>query len=397
MFSLSLHCVAAFALAPSVFAAPGTGSNLAPVGSVGGPSRALSEEEATAWLAGRELFERSWTEQQGLGAPSFNAQSCAACHKDPVVGGASGNQLNVIGIHRQPGYGKPRMELVCGNGPRPESIDQQARLKEFRAHVAENGRGQVLFIETQAPTILGLGLLEAIPVEEILSREDPGDLDHDGIRGIARRIKVGTTEEIGRFGWKARTPHLTDFVCMALAGEVGLTAPDQGRGFGLAEDADSTQDPELSQEHFDTLAFFVGHLAAPRHDDDAMTYQAQLGEKLFEQAACSKCHVPVLNGADGPVQLYSDLLLHEVLPSPARGKRIEIIRSSRRVELEPPGFRTPPLWGVRETAPYLHDGRAATLLDAIRAHEGEASASRERFEGLEEIDQQALIAFVESL
>ena len=44
--------------------------------------RFLSPLDHRYWLANRDLFERSWTEEQGLGAPAFNAQSCAACHKD---------------------------------------------------------------------------------------------------------------------------------------------------------------------------------------------------------------------------------------------------------------------------------------------------------------------------
>jgi hypothetical protein len=409
MFSPSLRWVAALVfIAPTLLAALEESPDRASLeslamstGSVGSPPRALTEGEATNWLKGRELFERSWTEQQGLGAPGFNAQSCAACHKDPVVGGASGNDLNVVGFHGMPGYTQSSLVMTCG-GRRPDSVDQQARMRSMRDRAKEKGPAFIPFTETQAPSILGLGLIETISDELILSREDPDDLDHDGIRGVARQVKVGAREEVGRFGWKARTPNLTDFVCMALGGEVGITAPDQGRGFGLAKDGDSTDDPELSQEHFDALAFYVRHLAAPQVDD-SLSYQAQIGERLFEEAACSKCHVPVLEGTDGPVELYSDLLLHEVLPAlefeTKQQKAISRFQHSRHGgrEPEPPGFRTPPLWGVSETAPYMHDGRSATLLDAIRAHEGEAKASREHFESLEEVDQQALVAFLESL
>jgi hypothetical protein len=42
-------------------------------------------------------------------------------------------------------------------------------------------------------------------------------------------------------------------------------------------------------------------------------------------------------------------------------------------------WRTPPLWGCRDSAPYLHEGRAATLSDAIQQHGGEAAESQNRF------------------
>ena len=46
---------------------------------------------------------------------------------------------------------------------------------------------------------------------------------------------------------------------------------------------------------------------------------------------------------------------------------------------------------------YLHDGRAATLDAAIRAHGGEAAAARSRYEALPDADKQALVAFLEGL
>ncbi|TMB09207.1 MAG: hypothetical protein E6J66_15290, partial [Deltaproteobacteria bacterium] len=33
-------------------------------------------------------------------------------------------------------------------------------------------------------------------------------------------------------------------------------------------------------------------------------------------------------------------------------------------------MRTQPLWGLRTQANMLHDGRATTINDAIRAHDG---------------------------
>ena len=45
-------------------------------------------------------------------------------------------------------------------------------------------------------------------------------------------------------------------------------------------------------------------------------------------------------------------------------------------------FLTENLWGVGSTAPYLHDGRATTLTEAILEHGGEAQASRDAFAAL---------------
>jgi CxxC motif-containing protein (DUF1111 family) len=60
-------------------------------------------------------------------------------------------------------------------------------------------------------------------------------------------------------------------------------------------------------------------------------------------------------------------------------------------------FRTQPLWGVSATGPYLYDGRASTLDEAIVAHGGEAERSRDDYISLSSEERDALIAFLESL
>ena len=104
---------------------------------------------------------------------------------------------------------------------------------------------------------------------------------------------------------------------------------------------------------------------------------------------CSDCHIPALAGPDGPVEAYSDFLLHEMLPPGSPG-----IEDGTASMLE---FRTAPLWGLALTGPYMHDGLSTTLDDAIRAHAGEASASRDAFVALTEAEQASVLAFLESL
>ena len=126
----------------------------------------------------------------------------------------------------------------------------------------------------------------------------------------------------------------------------------------------------------------------PRAQADAPE-QAQRGEELFSSIGCADCHTPSLEGADGPVYLYSDLLLHEILAADMQG--IEDASANVRE------FRTAPLWGLRLSAPYLHDGRADTIADAIVGHAGEADATRARFLDLSDADRAALVTFLETL
>lgn len=88
------------------------------------------------------------------------------------------------------------------------------------------------------------------------------------------------------------------------------------------------------------------------------------------------------------VALYSDLLLHDVSPS---GAPLVSEPGAGRM------FRTAPLWGVSQTPPYMHDGRAQTLRDAVLAHDGEATKARDAFKAADAAQQAAVIAFLNSL
>ena len=88
------------------------------------------------------------------------------------------------------------------------------------------------------------------------------------------------------------------------------------------------------------------------------------------------------------VNAYTDLLLHDMGPELA-----DICLGLAT----PSEFRTEPLMGLRLSEKFLHDGRAETLEQAIRLHDGEAKASRERFGALAEADRQALLEFLKSL
>jgi CxxC motif-containing protein (DUF1111 family) len=64
---------------------------------------------------------------------------------------------------------------------------------------------------------------------------------------------------------------------------------------------------------------------------------------------------------------------------------------------QPGEWRTPPLWGVADSAPYLHDGRAATLEEAIRMHAGQGKRAAQRFNALSQAEQQQLVGFLKTL
>jgi len=90
-----------------------------------------------------------------------------------------------------------------------------------------------------------------------------------------------------------------------------------------------------------------------------------------------------------PVMLYSDLKRHEMGPELA--EPVDQTGTGASV------FLTRPLWGVGSTAPYLHDGRATTLAEAILAHGGESKKSRDAFGALSEYERGDVIEFLKNL
>lgn len=89
------------------------------------------------------------------------------------------------------------------------------------------------------------------------------------------------------------------------------------------------------------------------------------------------------------VALYSDLKRHNMGPELAEPVAEGGVAANM--------FLTQELWGVASTAPYLHDGRATTLPDAIAAHGGEAANARDDFAKASDADRAALIAFLDNL
>jgi len=338
----------------------------------GSPTGLQSEADLELWLAGRALFDRDVPLGEGLG-PYFNGDSCRACHFDPVIGGAGPMDVNVMrhgtrdddDAFMGPEYGTILAKLSRPDLPRREATS---------AHNT--------FEPRQTPTTFGLGLIESIADDDILALADPDDLDGDGIRGVAHVLDDG---RIGRFGWKSSVPNVAEFTRDALSNEVGLTVPPvDGLSFGFLSDDDDAPDPEVSLEDQDALIYYLQHLAAP-----LPAAQVPGGLELFEEVGCGDCHVPELPGAQGPVPLFSDLLLHDVAADSYFGVPDGL--ADERM------FRTPPLWGIRDTAPYMHDGEAQTIEASILAHDGEAAAVRDVFESLSLGDRELLLSFLGSI
>lgn len=349
-----------------------TNSQPPDAGELGGPLPNLNEEELALWTQGRKLFDRDMHLSEGLG-PLFNGDSCRACHFEPTQGGAGPLGVNVVhhGTRSDdefdlPDSGRTILAKLASPGLPREEAPEEHNVFETR----------------QTPALYGMGLIEQIPVESIEALADPDDADGDGIHGDVRFLEDG---RLGRFGWKANVPTTHEFVRDALTQEMGGTVPaEEGQIFGTQTDEDEFADPEFNVDQIAALAFYISRLAPPTPQRDEPE-----GSALFDDIGCAACHVPSLDSPAGPVNLYSDLLLHDVAPEGYNGVEDGPIDGRH--------YRTPPLWGMSGTAPYMHDGAATTAEDAIAAHHGEATASRQAYEALSSDERAALLRFLESL
>ena len=87
----------------------------------------------------------------------------------------------------------------------------------------------------------------------------------------------------------------------------------------------------------------------------------------------------------------------------------QLVVDGRPVTVDRAVFMTPELWGVGSTGPWMHDGRAASLDEAILLHgvddppaagdpdRSEAQESRARFAALGANDREAVVTFLRSL
>ncbi|HLY39164.1 MAG TPA: di-heme oxidoredictase family protein [Candidatus Binatia bacterium] len=349
----------------------------------------LTPAERILFDQGRIRFQTRETVATGLG-PVFNADSCVACHRDPAPGGASATFVVRFGRTQHSGEFDPMTEFggpvlqangitVDGCSVAGEVIPPEATIRTRR----------------KTPPLFGLGLVDTIPDREILRLADPDDANHDGIAG--RVNFVGS--RVGRFGWKAQIVTLRQFAANAYANEIGITSPDLPNELnpqGGPVVCDTVPDPEDDGTRIDAVTRFV-LLLAPLPRPHA-TAAARAGRVVFRRIGCEACHTkrlragpthPVAAVRGKRVPLYSDLLLHDLGPALGDGMPQGFAG--------PNDFRTAPLWGVRASAPYLHDGRAATLEEAILAHAGEADAARVRFTDLSPTARAALIAFLDTL
>lgn len=251
----------------------------------------------------------------------------------------------------------------------------------------------------------GLGLLDAVTEQTILSYADENDANGDGISGKANYVYDQAQDKVvlGRFGWKASQPSLIQQSAAAANGDMGITSiyfPDEASK-GQTQDV-AAHDPELNADQLNALTVYLQTLAPPARRN-ASDGTVQKGKSLFIQSQCSACHIPKIQTGTSSfseltnqtIRPYTDLLLHDMGDGLADGRPDFKASGSE--------WRTAPLWGIGLTqvvnghTNFLHDGRARNLTEAILWHGGEAEKSKQTFLKMSVSDRNVLLKFLNSL
>jgi len=409
-------------------------------------ARAADDQPADdVLMRGAGLFAREWlpVDPKGSGGdglgPVYNETSCIACHHQGGPGGAGPTSTNVeiltararagrsnaaaelhpglrtsrsVVLHRfgvDPEYKRWRLRLLGNDhlADMVESVDTEIQQVQQLIDPVSGGFAPgltgdalitrlTLLAHRNPPGLFGAGRIDAVSDEALLAAEQEKFPDFPEVRGRANRLKDG---RLGRFGWKAETSNLREFVLSACANELGLEVPGHHQAASPLEPEAKAKGLDLTQQDCDALVAYVRHLPAPTTGKTTGPRESPAvaeGRSLFEAAGCAACHRPRLGGTDG---IYSDLLLHDMGPALSDSGSYYGIseRDSSKDFVKSQEWRTPPLWGVRDSGPYLHDGRAKNLEEAVALHGGQSATSARRFFKLLPEERLRVQAFLRSL
>jgi len=364
----------------------------------GDPLPGLTHTQKLDFDEGLDEFSEIETVEEGLG-PVFNEASCATCHVGPgtAIGGSNDRLETRFGkitdghFDGMSSAGGSLIQdhsigFVAGHEYKPETVPAEATIVALR----------------RTTPLFGLGLVDAVPDVDFIALAASEALRDVGTAGrvsmVSDPVHGGTA--VGKFGWKAQVPSLMVFSADAYLNEMGITSPlfpNENCPSGNCDDLYWNPVPTINDDGHAVIAFnnFLTMLDAPPRGK--ISGEVVSGEKIFGSIGCDSCHVPDMKTGSSdipalrhrPFHPYSDFLLHDMGPLLGDG-----IAQGSAGALE---MRTAPLWGLRVVTKFLHDGRAATIEDAILKHEGQGSAARDRFEGLSADAKSELLAFLNSL
>lgn len=405
--------------------------------------------------AGLAIFAKPFNTLDGFGDGPLNPDDTTSPGGRPTLGG-NGSFLRINGLDAQSCFEchsvvsnktVPATLGVGGVGSavtnaliKPTYIDP-ADLDDLDGDATFNGR------VANPPFIFGSGGVELLGVEmtadlqrlRAVAVENPGtpvELETKGVSFGRITADAGGTIDTSElegidadlvvkpFGRKGEFATTREFDVGAMEFHFGIQ-PVEVVGENVDADGDLVVDEILIGE---LSALHVFSATMPRPEMRKATASSMRGFRAFRDAGCADCHRPNLDtesrrlplrfpenrlNADEnvyrlidltaaptdfdlneiggvKVPLFADLKRHDMGDALAEDFAAADGKTNRE-------FTTARLWGVADTAPYMHDGRATTLAEAVLMHDGEAKEAREAFEQLPVSTQADVIAFLEIL
>jgi len=359
----------------------------------------------------------------------LDGQSCLECHSI-VSNGTIPPRLGIGGVG-----GSVTNAMI-----KPTAMDP-ADLEDFDSVADFNGRF------ANPPFIFGAGAVELLAIEmtedlhaqrawatqnpgtvvELVSKgvvfgnvvgDALGQVDYSQVEGVDEDLIVRP------FGRKGEFATTRDFDIEAMQFHFGMQ-PVEVFGENTDADGDGVVN-EIMIGELSALHVFVSSM--PRPEQDSATAATVRGFNSFVEVGCASCHIPEMqttrsdlplrfpmtpgdaeanvyfrvdlsknpakfsrNGQGGViVPLFADLKRHDM--GDGLAETFGLASEQRNRE-----FTTARLWGIADTGPYLHDGRATTLTEAILLHGGEAEQVRIDFAGLADVQKEELLDFLRTL
>ena len=357
----------------------------------------LTPAQRLAFDHGSRVFAKIYGIADGLG-PLFNDQSCMACHG---LAAGSSNRINTRFGSSEDGVFDPLVDFG-GSLVQSRGIGTVTTVDGTYRFIGEGPPPEANVTTTRrTPALQGLGLVDAVPDATWLAIAEAELAADPATAGRVNRVfdLAAGSFSVGKFGWKAQIPTLLQASGDALLNEIGITSPgfrDEQCPQGDCLALGFNPVPTLNDDGADAAALtdFMTMLAAPARG--TITSMVSAGEAVFVELGCASCHLPTITTGPSAIAAldrasfhpYSDFLLHDM---GSLGDGIGQGQASGRE------MRTAPLWGLRSATRFLHDSSAVTLEDAIRRHDGQGRASRDRFAALDARRAALLLAFLRSL
>jgi CxxC motif-containing protein (DUF1111 family) len=345
----------------------------------------------------------------GLG-PTFNENSCAACHAQPAAGGSSPAVNPQVALATLDNASNTVPSFISRNGPVREArfistnpADPFAPLDggvhglftiagrsdapgcnlaqpDFTTQLANHN---VIF-RIPTPTF-GAGLIENTP-DAVLEANLAANQSAKAALGIHGKLNhSGNDGTVTRFGWKAQNKSLIIFAGEAYNVEQGVAneefpnerAAVSGCVFNSTpEDSTNITNPDdgvsttgtASKMSSDTVNFaaFMRLTAPPT--PTTHTASELNGQALFNKVGCVLCHSSSLTTGESPFTGMSHVTYNPLSDIAVHHMGSNLADGVNQGAAGPDEFRTAPLWGVGQRLFFLHDGRTSDLLQAIQAH-----------------------------